>query len=185
MLCVVTTQSKSMFLFGSAYSVLLKPPLIVLLFFLLKVLHCSGVFGCNFFCDPVIRIFGQRWTGDSASCFPSFLSSFAERFLEIFDLVLGQVQKGCFLVVVASALTSISSMSKHLQVPTSNSNFQKQILLFNSDFRKQTPFSNSDFQKQTPLFKLPGRKQTPIFNKNKHRLFKSNSDVPLSFRILI
>ena len=73
-------------------------------------------------------------------------------------------------------------MSKHLQAPTSNSNFQKQILLFNSDFRKQTPFSNSDFQKQTPLFKLPGRKQTPIFIKNKHRLFKSNSDVPLSFR---
>ena len=32
--------------------------IIVLLFFLLKVLHCSGVFGSNFFCDPVIRIFG-------------------------------------------------------------------------------------------------------------------------------
>ena len=47
-----------MFLFGNADSVLLEPPLIVLLFFLLKVLHCSGVFGSNFFCDPVIRICG-------------------------------------------------------------------------------------------------------------------------------
>ena len=86
-------QSLDMFLFGNAYSVLLKPPLIVLLlFFLLKVLHCnSGVFSSNFFCDPVIRIFGLRWTGGSVFCFPSFLSSFAERFLEIFDLVLGQV----------------------------------------------------------------------------------------------
>ena len=84
-------MSLGMFLFGNAYSVLLNPPLIVLLFFLLKVLHCSGVFRSNFFSDPVIRIFGERWTGGSAFCFPSFLSSFAERFLEIFDLVLGQV----------------------------------------------------------------------------------------------
>ena len=38
--------------------------------------------------------------------------------MEIFDLVLGQVQKGCFLVVVASALTSISSMSKHRPLRT-------------------------------------------------------------------
>ena len=105
-------MSFGMFLFGNAYSVLLKSPLIVLLFFLLKVLLCSGVFGSSFLCDPVIRIFGERWTGGSAFCFPSFLSSFAERFLEIFDLVLGQVQKGCFLVIVASALTCISSMSK-------------------------------------------------------------------------
>ena len=80
-----------MFLFGNVYSVLLEPPLIVLLFFLLKVLYCSGVFGSNFLCDPVIRIFGLRWTGGSVFCFPSFLSSFAVRFLEIFDLVLGQV----------------------------------------------------------------------------------------------
>ena len=24
----------------------------------IKVLHCTGVFGSNFLCDPVIRIFG-------------------------------------------------------------------------------------------------------------------------------
>ena len=51
-------------------------------------------------------------------CFPSFLSSFAERFLEIFDLVLGQVQKGFFFVVVASALTSISSIDPSAQSGT-------------------------------------------------------------------
>ena len=179
----------AMYCNGNAYSVLLKPPLIVLLFFLLKVFHCSGVLGSNFFCDPVIRIFGERWTGGSAFCFPSFLSSFAERFLEIFDLVLGQVQKGCFLVVVASALTSISSMSKHRLLRTvwdqSSSDprrtsayaklrFRQQILIFNSDFRKRTsvfqnilPFSNFHFRKQTPLLKLP--------------FFKANFDFPIQF----
>ena len=152
-----------MFHFANAYSVLLKPPLIVLLFFLLKVLHCNrGVFSSNFFCDPVICIFGLRWTGGSASCFPSFLPSFTERFLEIFDLVLGQVQKGCFLVVVASALTSISSMSKHrplytvwdqsssdsrrISAYTSKPDFRQQILIFNSNFRKK------NFHFQTPIF---------------------------------
>ena len=56
LLCIV--MPLGMFLFGNAYSVLLKPPLIVLLLFLLKVLHCSGVFDSNFFCDPVVSIFG-------------------------------------------------------------------------------------------------------------------------------
>ena len=194
-----------MFLFGNAYSVLLKPPLIVLLlFFLLKVLHCnSGVFSSNFFCDPVIRIFGERWTGGSAFCFPSFLSSFAERFLEIFDLVLGQVQKGCFLVVVASALTSISSMSKHRTLrtvwdqsssdsrrtstdvkprfSTTNSDFQLRFSKTNFHFqtpilKNKLPFSKtySHFQKQTPLFKLP------IFE-NKLQFFKANFDFPIQF----
>ena len=46
-----------------------------------------------------------------------FLLLQIDRFLEIFDLVLGQVQKGCFLVVVTSALTSISSMSKPKSKP--------------------------------------------------------------------
>ena len=168
-----------MFLFGNAYLVLLKPPLIVLLFFLLKVLHCSGVFGSNFFCDPVIRIFGERWTGGSAFCFPSFLSSFAERFLEIFDLVLGQVQKACFLVIVASALTCISSMSKHRPLRTvwdqsssdsgrTSASVKLRFSTTNSDF--QLRFSKTNFHFQTPIFenKLPlsnsdFRKQTSIF----------------------
>ena len=109
--------------------------------------------------------------------------------MEIFDLVLGQVQKGCFLVVVASALTSISSMSKHRLLRTvwdqSSSDprrtsayaklrFRQQILIFNSDFRKRTsvfqnilPFSNFHFRKQTPLLKLP--------------FFKANFDFPIQF----
>ena len=59
-------MSLGMFLSGNAYSVLLKSPLIVLLFFLLKVLHCSGVFGSNFFCDPVE---GQRLADKMAAYF--------------------------------------------------------------------------------------------------------------------
>ena len=156
-------MSLGMFLFGNAYSVLLKPPLIVLLsFFLLKVLHCnSGVFSSNFFCDPVIRIFGERWTGGSAFCFPSFLSSFAERFLEIFDLVLGQVQKGCFLVVVASALTCISSMSKNRPLRTvwdqSSSDSRRTSAYVKLRFSKtnsdiQLPFSKANSFIQTPIF---------------------------------
>ena len=137
------------------------------------------------------------WTGGSAFCFPSFLSSFAERFLEIFDLVLGQVQKGCFLVVVASALTSISSMSKHRPLHTvwhqSSSDSRRtsayvklRFSTTNSDFQLRFSKTNFHFRKQTPLFKFPFFKANfdfPIqFFENKHRFFKSNSNVPLSFR---
>ena len=125
------------------------------------------------------------------------------RFLGIFDLVLGQVQKGCFLVVVASALTSISSMSKHrllrtvwdqsssdsrptsayikLRFSTTNSDFQLRFLKTNFHFQtpileNKLPFSKtySHFRKQTPLFKLP------IFE-NKLPFFKANLDFPIQF----
>ena len=98
------------------------------------------------------------------------------------------------------------------QAPTSNSDFRKQILIFNSNFRKQTStfklrFSKTNFHfpKHTPIFKLPFSKansfiETPIlkqtsifqfnflktnsdFQQSKHRFFKSNSNVSLSFRI--
>ena len=42
--------------------------------------------------------------------FSCFLPSFEHLLLEIFGLVQGQVQKGCF--IVSSALTSISSVSR-------------------------------------------------------------------------
>ena len=116
--------------------------------------------------------------------------------MEIFDLVLGQVQKGCFLVVVASALTSISSMSKHrllrtvwdqsssdsrptsayikLRFSTTNSDFQLRFLKTNFHFQtpileNKLPFSKtySHFRKQTPLLKLP--------------FFKANFDFPIQF----
>ena len=88
-------MSLGMFLFGNAYSGLLKPPVIVLLFFLLTVFHYSSVFRSDFFCGPVVLIFDyRRWFH---VCSPSILSSF-ESLLEIFGLVQGQVQKGCFLL---------------------------------------------------------------------------------------
>ena len=73
--------------------------------------HCRGVFGSDFFCGPVVLIFGyRRWFH---VCSPSFLSSF-EHLLEIFGLVQVQVQERLFssLSFVSSALTSISSMSR-------------------------------------------------------------------------
>ena len=105
--------------------------------------------------------------------FPSFLSSsFAERFLEIFGLVLDHVQRGCFLVVVASALTSILVNIDH----SARSGTKAQATLVNKRLRQtpifenKLPFSNSDFRKQTYIFqhKLPFSRansfiQTPIF----------------------
>ena len=92
MLCIVI--SLGMFLFGNAYSGHIEPPLIVLLFFLPTVFHCSGIFGSAFFSGPVVHIFCKRWFRVRS---PSCLSSFW-RLLEIFGLVRGQVQKGCFLL---------------------------------------------------------------------------------------
>ena len=66
-------MSLGMFLFGNAYSGLLEPPLIVLLFFVPTVFHCSGVFGSDFFSGPVVRIFCKRLF---RVCSPSCLSSF-------------------------------------------------------------------------------------------------------------
>ena len=85
--------------------------------------------------------------------------------------------------------------------------FDNQFLIFNSEFRKKTsPFklrfskTNFHFPKHTPIFKIPFAKtnshflkETSIFQfnflktnsdfqQNKHRFFKSNSNVPLSFR---
>ena len=151
----------------------------------------------------------------------SFFSFFFCRasVLEIFDLVLGQVQKGCFLVVVASALTSISSMSKHrtlrtvwdqsssdsrrtsayitdvnLRFSTTNSDFQ--LRFWKTNFHFQTPifenklpfsktyshFQTPIFLKQTSIFQFNFLKTNSDFQQNKHRFFKSNSNIPLSFR---
>ena len=56
-------------------------------------------------------------------------------------------------------------------------------------FENRLPCSNSDFRKQTPIFHLPFfhinlrfSNSNSDFQQNKHRFFKSNSDVPLSFR---
>ena len=120
--------------------------------------------------------------------------------MEIFDLVLGQVQKGCFLVVVASALTSISSMSKHRTLRTvwdqsssdsrrTSTDVKPRFSTTNSDF--QLRFSKTNFHFQTPIFenKLPFSKtyshfQTPIFESklfysNSH--FKADFDFPIQF----
>ena len=116
----------------------------------------------------------------------------------IFDLVLGQVQKGCFLVVVASALTSISSMSKHQPLRTvwdqissdsrrTSAYVKLRFSTTNSDF--QLRFSKTKFHFQTPIFenKLPFSKikHTPIFESkllysNSH-FFKANFDFPIQF----
>ena len=113
--------------------------------------------------------------------------------MEIFDLVLGQVQKGFFFVVVASALTSISSIDPSAQsgtkaqatlaeqAPTSNFDFRQQILIFNSDFRKQTSTFKLLFSKTN--FHFP--KHTPIFESKlllfKLPFFKANFDFPIQF----
>ena len=118
--------------------------------------------------------------------------------MEIFDLVLGQVQKGCFLVVVASALTCISSKSKHRPLRTvcmdqSSSDSRRTSAYVKLRFSKtnsdiQHPFSKANSFIQTPISenKLPFFKANfdfPIqYFENKHRFFKSNSNVPLSFR---
>ena len=121
--------------------------------------------------------------------------------MEIFDLVLGQVQQGCFLVVVASALTSISSMSKHRTLRTvwdqSSSDSRRtsayvklRFSTTNSDF--QLRFSKTNFHFETPIFenKLPFSKtyshfQTPIFESKlllfKLPFFKANFDFPIQF----
>ena len=125
----------------------------------------------------------------------SFFSFFFCRasVLEIFDLVLGQVQKGCFLVVVASALTSISSMSKHRTLRTvwdQSSSDSRRTSAYITDVNLRFSTTNSDFQLrfwktnfhfQTPIFenKLPFSKtyshfQTPIF-------FKANFDFSIQF----
>ena len=109
----------------------------------------------------------------------------------IFDLVLGQVQKGCFLVVVASALTFISSMSKHRPLRTvwdqSSSDSRRTSAYvklrfsttnsdFNSDFREQT----SIFQNIFPFSKASSFIQTPI-SENKLPFFKANFAFPIQF----
>ena len=80
--------------------------------------------------------------------FPSFLSSsFAERFLEIFGLVVDHVQRGCFLVVVASAVPSSLVNIDH----SAQSGTKAQATLVNKRLRQtlifenKLPFSNSDF----------------------------------------
>ena len=92
---------------------------------------------------------------------------------------------------------------------TTNSDFQLRFSISNSDFRKQTsifenklPFSkikhtpifktpifesklvysNSHFLKQISILQFNFLKISSDFPQNKHRFFKSNSDVPLSFR---
>ena len=58
-------MSLGMFLFGNAYSVLVKLTLIVLSFFLPKVLHCNDVFGSNFFCNRLcIKVGRGQGDGD-------------------------------------------------------------------------------------------------------------------------
>ena len=125
-----------------------------------------------------------RWTGGSAFCFLSFLSSFAERFLEIFDLVLGQVQKGCFLVVVASALTSISSISKHRPLRTvwdqSSSDSRRTSAYVKLQFSKTNSAFQLRFSKTNSIFQLRFSKtnslvQTPWPKTNSHFL-KTNTD---------
>ena len=102
--------------------------------------------------------------------------------MEIFDLVLGQVQKGCFLVVVASALTSISSMSKHRPLRTvwdQTSSDSRRTSAYitvvnlrfsttNSDF--QLRFWKTNFHFQTPIFenKLPFSKTYILPFSNSH-----------------
>ena len=74
--------------------------------------HCSDVFGW-FLLWSCGSYFGyRRWF---RICSPCFLPSFEHLLLEIFGLVQGQVQKGCFplrCLIVSSALTSISSVSR-------------------------------------------------------------------------
>ena len=225
----------NMFLFGNAYSVLLEPHLIVLLFFLLKVLYCSGVFGSNFFCDPVIRIFlvkgGQVVLRSVFFLFFPLLQSVSWRSLTWFWVRFRKLVflssllqhwpafRQCLNIDPSAQSGTKAQVTLAEQAPTSNSDSQKQILIFNSDFRKQTStfklrFSKTKFHfpKHTPILKLPFSKansfiQTPIsenklpfflkqtsifqfnflktnsdFQQNKHRFFKSNSNVPLSFR---
>ena len=164
------------------------PPLIVLLFFLLKVLHCSGVFDSSFFCDPVVSILVKGGQVVPRSVLIFFFSFF---FCRVF---LGDLWPGSgsgserlfcclhsfsidlhFVTECLNTDPSAQSGTKPQatlaeQAPKSNFDFRKQILIFNSDFRKQTsifqnelPLSNSQFRKQTPLFKLPFPKTNSHF----------------------
>ena len=197
-------MSLGMFLFGNAYSVLLKPPLIVLWFFLLKVLHYSGVFGSNFFVILwfVFLVKGRQVVPRSVFLlFFLLLQSVSWRSLTWFWV---RFRKLVFLSSLlqhwppfrqclnidhsAQSGTKVQATLAE-QAPTSNSDFRQQILIFNSNFRKKTStfklrFSKTNFHfpKHTPTrFKLPFSKansfiQTPIFE---NKLPFSTRQIPI------
>ena len=185
-------MSLGMFLFGNTYSMLLKPPLIVLLFSFLKVLHCSSVFVSNFFCDPVVRFLVKGGQVVPSSVFLLFfllLQSVSWRSLTWFWVRFRKVVflssllqhrppfRQCLNIDPSAQSGTKAQATLAEQAPTSNADFRKQILIFNSDFRKQTStfklrFSKTNSFIQTPIFWSKFRssnsifwKQTPIFNK--------------------
>ena len=222
-------MSLGVFLFGNVYSVLLKPPLIVLLIFLLKLKYFT-VPAFSVLISFVILWFvflvkgGQVVPRSVFLLFFLLLQSVSWRSLTWFWVRFRKIVflssllqhwpafRQCLNIDPSAQSGTKAQATLAEQAPTSNSDFRKQILIFNSNFRKQTSTfklrcskTNFHFPKHTPIFKLPFSKansfiQTPIlkqasifqfnflktnsdFQQNKHRFFKSNSNVSLSFRI--
>ena len=185
-------MSLGMFLFGNGYSVLLKPPLIVVLFFFWK---CFTVAAFSVLISFVILWFvfvvkgGQVVPRSVFLLFFLLLQSVSWRSLTWFWVRFRKVVflssllqhwpafRQCLNIDPCAQSGTKAQATLAEQAPTSNSDFQKQILIFNSDFRKQTStfklrFSkrNFHFPKHTPIFESKllysnsnFRKQTPIF----------------------
>ena len=170
-------MSLGMFLFGNGYSVLLKPPLIVVLFFFWK---CFTVAAFSVLISFVILWFvfvvkgGQVVPRSVFLLFFLLLQSVSWRSLTWFWVRFRKVVflssllqhwppfRQCLNIDSSAQSGTKAQATLTDQAPTSNSDFRQQILIFKSDFRKQTSTcklrfykTNLHFPKHTPIFKLP------------------------------
>ena len=175
-------MSLGVFLFGNAYSVLLKPPLIVLLFFLLKVLHCIAAFSVLISFVILWFLFlvkgGQVVPSSVFLLFVLLLQSvswrsltwFWVRFRKVVFSVSSLLQhwpafRQCLNIDPSAQSGTKAQATLAEQAPTSNSDFRQQILIFNSDFGKQTSTFRLRFLKTNFHFPkhIYSHFQTPIF----------------------